>query len=438
MEKPLLKNTEVNVPNAPKTPRKIKARWWVMFFIFLSTVLAYTDRSNISIVAVTMMEEFGWNEQQFGLLASAFFVGYLLLGIPAGWMSDKWGGVKFLALGVFIWSLFTILTPLAWSFASMLVIRFLLGVGEAVNFPSHTSVVSKWSPLHMRGRWQGLNMSGMAVGVMITAPITTWLTAKFNWHASFYFFGALGIIWAIIWIKIATDNPKDHPFISKQELDEMEDGSEVKESTETQEIKIPWSKIFRVKEVWGLTLIYFFQNYNWYLYLTWLPAYFMKERGFTLLKVGIYGALPWLGAFIAMNVAGILSDKLSKRYSLSTSRRIPMYISFLGTAIFMALGAYTPNEWAALTYITLSVTCLGINFTMFWTLPIDIGPKTAGTLSGIMNTSGTVAGIIAPALTGFLIVSLGSWQYVLFLGAALALMGALLTRFMISAKQVLD
>ncbi|MFD2682422.1 MFS transporter [Bacillus seohaeanensis] len=422
-------------PKAPKSPRKIKARWWVMFFIFLSTVLAYTDRSNISIVAVTMMEEFGWDEQQFGLLASAFFVGYLLLGIPAGWMSDKWGGVRFLALGVLIWSIFTIFTPLAWGFASMLIIRFLLGVGEAVNFPSHTSVVSKWSPVHTRGRWQGLNMSGMAIGVMITAPITTWLTAQFNWHASFYLFGGLGIIWAIVWLKIATDNPKDHPFITEEELAEMEDTSGTKE---TDKVKIPWSKMFRVKEVWGLTLIYFFQNYNWYLYLTWLPAYFMKERGFTLLNVGIYGALPWLGAFIAMNLAGVFSDKLLKKNSLTTSRRIPMYISFLGTAIFMALGAYTPNEWAALAYITLSVTCLGINFTMFWTLPIDIGPKSAGTLSGIMNTSGTVAGIIAPALTGFLIVFMGSWQYVLFLGAALALVGAILTKFMISAKQVLD
>jgi sugar phosphate permease len=434
MTKPLSPNTEVKV-TSPHAKKKIKARWLIMFFIFLSTVLAYTDRSNISIVAVTMMEEFGWNETQFGLLSSAFFVGYILLGIPAGWMSDKWGGVKFLGIGVALWSIFTILTPLAWSFASIIVIRFLLGVGEAVNFPSHTSVVSKWSPVHSRGRWQGLNMSGMALGIMITAPITTWLTAKVSWHASFYFFGIIGIIWAIVWLKIATDDPKKHPSITPEELEEMKEETSAKES---KGVKIPWSKMFRVKEVWGITLIYFFQNYNWYLYLTWLPAYFMKERGFTMLKVGIYGMLPWLGAFLAMNLAGFLSDYLAKKYSLTQARRIPMYISFAGTAIFMALGAYTPNEWAALAYITLSVTCLGINFTMFWTLPIDIGPKSAGTLSGIMNTSGTIAGIIAPSLTGFLIVSFGSWQYVLFLGAALALIGAILTRFMVSANRVLD
>jgi sugar phosphate permease len=434
MEKPLSSNSGVSLPSqSPKS--KIKVRWIIMFFIFLSTALAYTDRSNISMVAVTMMKQFGWNEQQFGLLSSAFFAGYLLLGIPAGWMSDKWGGVKFLALGVGLWSVFTILTPVGWSFASIIVIRFLLGVGEAVNFPSHTSVVSKWSPLHVRGRWQGLNMSGMAIGVMITAPITAWLTQKFSWHASFYFFGALGIIWAIIWLKVATDRPKDHPFISAEELKELE-GDGTKEVA--QAVKVPWSKMLRVKEVWGMTIIYFFQNYNWYLYLTWLPAYFMKARGFTMLKVGIYGVLPWLGAFVAMNLAGFLSDYLAKKYNLTTARRIPIYISFLGTAIFMALGAYTPNQWAALAYITLSVTFLGINFTSFWTLPIDIGPKSAGTISGIMNTSGTIAGIIAPALTGFLIVSLGSWQYVLFIGAALALIGAILTRFMISANKVLD
>ncbi|WP_126425326.1 MFS transporter [Brevibacillus marinus] len=415
--------------------RGLKARWWVMFLIFFSTILAYTDRSNISVVAVTIMNEFGWDEQQFGLLASAFFAGYLLLGIPAGWLSDKWGGVRFLAIGVLMWSLFTILTPLAWGFASMLLIRFLLGVGEAVNFPSHTSIVSRWSPVHDRGRWQGLNMSGMALGVMIAAPITTWLTEKFGWHASFYFFGILGIIWAVAWLKIATDDPKDNRFITPEELAEMQHVTELHNEKQT---KISWNKILRVKEVWGMTLIYFFQNYNWYLYLTWLPAYLMKARGFSLLNVGLYGMLPWLGAFLSMNLAGLVSDWLSKRHGLTTARRIPIYVSFVGTAIFMALGAYTPNQWAALAYITLSVTFLGINFAMFWTLPIDIGPKSAGTLSGIMNTSGTIAGIIAPALTGFLIVTLGSWQYVLFIGAALGITGAILTRFMISANRVLD
>ena len=379
--------------------KKGKVRWWVMFLVFFSTVIAYTDRSNISIVAVNIMEEYGWNEQQFGLLASSFFLGYLLLGIPAGWLSDKFGGVRFLALGVITWSLFTIATPLAWGFTSMLIIRFLLGVGEAINFPSHTAVVSKWSPLHTRGRWQGLNMSGMAIGVMITAPIASGLTVNYGWHASFYLFGIIGIIWGIVWLKTVTDNPKDHPRITKEELAELEDSNSNTEKKA--EVTISIAKMMKIKEVWGLTIIYFFQNYNWYLYLTWLPAYFMIERGFTILKVGIFGALPWLGAFIAMNVAGLFSDYLSKRFSLTTARRIPIYISFIGTAVFMALGAYTPNEWAALTYITLSVTCLGLNFTMFWTLPIDIAPKSAGTLSGIMNTSGTIAGIIAPAFNGF-------------------------------------
>jgi sugar phosphate permease len=432
------KETATRIGTASKIQvrtKGMKARWLVMFMIFISTILAYTDRSNISVVAVTMMKEFGWNEQQFGLLASSFFAGYLLLGIPAGWLSDKWGGVKFLAIGVFLWSIFTMLTPLAWSFASILLIRFLLGVGEAVNFPSHTSIVSRWSPMHVRGRWQGLNMSGMAIGVMIAAPITTWLTQNYSWHASFYFFGALGLIWAIVWIWIATDDPKDNRFITESELADMKDLDDTHSKAKT---KVPWSKMLKVKEVWGITLIYFFQNYNWYLYLTWLPAYLIKARGFTLLKVGYYGMLPWLGAFIAMNLAGLASDYLARKYNLTTARRIPIYVSFLGTAVFMALGAYTPNQWAALAYITLSVTFLGINFAMFWTLPIDVGPKSAGTLSGIMNTSGTLAGIIAPALTGYLIVSLGSWQYVLFIGAALALIGAILTRFMISANRVLE
>lgn len=417
--------------------KKFKARWIIMFLIFISTILAYTDRSNISIVAVPIMNEFGWNEQQFGLLSSAFFAGYLLLGIPAGWLSDKSGGVKLLGLGVILWSLFTMATPLAWGLTSMIIIRFLLGVGEAINFPSHTSIVARWSPIHSRGRWQGLNMSGMALGVAIAAPITGWISTGYGWHASFYLFGSLGLIWGVIWFIVATDNPKDNRFVTKKELAELEVVSE-KIKTEAEPVKIQWKKILRTKEVIGITLIYFFQNYNWYLYLTWLPAYFMNERGFTLLATGMFAVFPYLGAFISMNLTGLFSDKLATRVNLTQARRIPIYISFLGTGVFMALGAYTPNEWVALAYITLSVTFLGMNFSTFWTLPIDIGPKSAGTLSGIMNTSGTVAGIIAPALTGALVVAFGSWEFVLFTGAALAILGAILTRAMISAKQVLE
>ncbi|MEH7382864.1 MFS transporter [Bacillus sp. JJ1533] len=418
--------------------RKFKARWIIMILIFISTILAYTDRSNISIVAVPIMEEYGWNEQQFGLLASAFFAGYLLLGIPAGWLSDKYGGVKLLGLGVILWSVFTMATPLAWGLTSMLIIRFLLGVGEAINFPSHTSIVSRWSPISSRGRWQGLNMSGMALGVAIAAPITAWISSDFGWQSSFYLFGALGIIWGVIWFITATDKPEKNRFITKKELEELEIAEQTSKPKSDEVVKIQWKKLFRTKEVLGITIIYFFQNYNWYLYLTWLPAYFMNERGFTLLATGMFAVFPYLGAFLSMNLTGLFSDKLSKRVSLTQARRIPIYISFIGTGVFMALGAYTPNEWVALAYITLSVTFLGMNFSSFWTLPIDIGPKSAGTLSGIMNTSGTVAGIIAPTLTGVLIVAFGSWEFVLFTGAGLAILGALLTRVMISAKQVLE
>jgi ACS family glucarate transporter-like MFS transporter len=417
--------------------RKIKARWIIMILIFISTLLAYTDRSNISVVAVPIMNEYGWNEQQFGLLSSAFFAGYLILGIPAGWLSDKYGGVKLLGLGVILWSLFTMATPLAWGLTSMLLIRFLLGVGEAINFPSHTTIVSRWSPIASRGRWQGLNMSGMALGVAIAAPVTGWITTGFGWQSSFYLFGILGIIWGIVWFVIATDDPRDNRFITKRELKELELSQDDKK-VKHEPVKIQWKKMFRSKEVIGLTVIYFFQNYNWYLYLTWLPAYFMNERGFTLLATGMFAALPYLGAFLSMNLTGLFSDKLTHRVGLTQARRIPIYISFLGTGIFMALGAYTPNEWVALAYITLSVTFLGMNFSSFWTLPIDIGPKSAGTLSAIMNTSGTVASLVAPALTGALIVAFGSWEFVLFTGAALAVLGAILTRLMISAKQVLE
>jgi len=379
------------------------------------------------------MEEFGWNTAQWGIILSAFFVGYAILQIPAGWLSDKYGGVKTLAFGTGWWSLFTIATAWARTIPTMAVVRALLGAGEAVNFPSHTAVTSRWIPVQERGRAQALNLSGMAFGTAFTIPVVAWIVKSFGWRWAFYSFGVVGFIWCIIWLWYVKDDPRQHPGVSPEELDYIRAGEREERLT-----NIDWNRILRSGPVWGLTVNYFFQNYCWYLYLTWLPGYLVMARHFDLMKTGIYAMLPYIGSFIAMNFGGWVCDKLAPVVGLTKSRKYVMYSAFAGCAVFLYFAARAQSPYTAVILITLSVFFLSLNYAPFWALPIDLGPRSAGVISGIMNTSGTLAGIIAPGLTGWIVQASGSWVYALTVAVVMALLGIIVCAVGVSAERVTD
>jgi len=254
-----------------------RVRFSIIVLTFLSVVIAYMDRVNISVASAPIMKEFGWNAGQWGVILSAFFVGYLILQIPAGWLSDKFGGKRVLASGVAWWSLFTAVTGLATSFKSMWVIRAALGLGEAVTFPAITAISSRWIPLNERARAQAWNLSGMALSLALSMPLCAWVISSFGWRWTFYSFGVLGFIWTAYWLFYAKDDPEDHKSVNSQELDLIRSGRKTAtvmgSDTRTVLSKGP---------VWALSINYFFQNYSWYLYLTWLPGYLVMARKFSI------------------------------------------------------------------------------------------------------------------------------------------------------------
>lgn len=427
----------VNFSIAKERPiNKTSVRWRVMFLAFLAIIVAYLDRINLSVSAPLIMKEFGWNPAQFGVVLSAFFMGYAILQAPSGWLADKIGGRKILASGMVWWSIFTILTPFGKSIGLMMFIRSMLGLGEAVTFPAITSMVSRWMPPAERARAQGFNLSGMMVGAGAGIPIVALIIQTWGWKLAFYSFGVLGLIWMFIWMTYVTDKPEQHPGVSAEELKEISQGKAgTEDNTSTQgNLGI----ILNSRSVWGLVLGYFMQNYNWYLFLTWLPGYLVMARGFDIIKTGIYGMLPYLGAFIFANLSGQISDRLVKEYGCNTARKIILYTSFAGSAIFLYFGAHAASPMLAVLFITICVSFVGMNFAPFWALPVDIAPRNAGFVSGLMNTSGTVAGIIAPMLTGFVVNTTGSWIYALSVAMGCSLVGIVVAMFLISAKPVTE
>lgn len=401
--------------------KRVPVRWRVAFLLLLSYVVWYIDRTNISITGPVMMKEMGWSAADFGIVQSAFFLGYALTQIPGGWMADRWGGSKVILAGTLWWSAFVFLTPFAATLTVMCVIRGVMGLGEGVNAPTHTALTARWMPRREAGMAQAIYYIGMPVGIMFTMPTTVWLTEHWGWQSSFYIFAFIGLIWCAVWQWYGRDRPELHPAMTSQELAIIRADQD---PPEVMDLPTDWKAILSSGAVWGLTISYFFHNYLWYLYMSWLPGYLVIGRGFSLLKTGFFTMVPYVAACVAMPLGGWLSDWLTQKYGPTLGRRLPIVIGMGGCGIFLVLATDTPDAYTAIAYIAASIGFLTLNYGAFWSTPINLSSKDGGVISGLMNTSGNIAGIFAPTITGLLVTFYhNKFENAMYFGAAMAVAG---------------
>lgn len=406
---------------AGKKAGTVPVRWRIAVLLLLSYVVWYVDRTNISITGPVMMKSLGWSAADFGIVQSAFFIGYAITQIPGGWMADRWGGSRVILVGTLWWSAFVFLTPFAATLTMMCALRAVMGLGEGVNAPTHTSLTARWMPKHEAGMAQAIYYIGMPLGIMFTMPTTVWLTERWGWQSSFYVFAFLGVIWCLVWLWYGRDRPEQHPDMTMVELQKIKSDQD---PPEVMNQPTHWREVFSNSAVWGLAVSYFFHNYLWYLYMSWLPGYLIIGRGFTLLKTGLFTTIPYIFACITMPLGGWLSDAMTKKYGPTIGRRAPIVIGLGGCGIFLMLATNTPDAYTAIAYISASMGFLTLNYGAFWSAPISLSPKDAGVISGLMNTSGNIAGIFAPAITGFLVTYYhNNFDVAMYFGAALAVAG---------------
>jgi sugar phosphate permease len=401
----------------------LPVRWWIAVMLFLSYVVWYMDRTNISIAGPLMMKHFGWTPAQFGMVQSAFFIGYSLTQIPGGWLADRFGGSRVILFGTLWWSAFVFFTPFATTLGMMYLIRGFMGLGEGVNAPTHVALTARWMPKFEAARANAVYWIGMPVGIIITMPLTVWLSQKWGWQASFYIFAWVGVAWCIAWRWYARDRPEQHPTITKAELALIKSDQD---PVHVMDQPTEWRAVLTSRAVWGLTITYFFHNYLWYLYMSWLPSYLVMARGFSLVKSGIFTMIPYFCATLTILLGGHLSDKWTRKYGLNVGRRVPIVIGLGGCGIFLLLATYTPNAYVAVAYISASMGFLLLNNGAFWSTPISLSPKNSGVISGMMNTSGNIAGVCSPSITGILVTMYhNKFEYAMYFGACMALVGIL-------------
>jgi len=391
------------------------------FFIgsFFITLLLYIDRVCISSAKDSMSTDLLLTDTQIGWVLSAFALGYALFQVPAGAMGDKYGVRKVLASIMIFWSIFTSLTGFAWNFISMLFFRFIFGAGEAGAFPNISRAAYSWVPLDERGIFQGINFSGSRLGAAFALPLVAYLIEVWGWREVFYFFGAIGLVFAAVFYLFFRNKPEEHNKISKEEADYIIANRQQKQ---TDVSNISLRKILSSKEVLFAMGQYIGSNFIFFFTLTWLFPYIKSKYGLNAIDAGLYSMVPLLAGALGNWVSGFMVDTIYKRGKWKLSRRIPAIIGF--ALVFVGITTSLYMETALSSIICISIAIFGADMTLSpsWTFCIDIGKENSGKVSGMMNMAGNVGAFITALAFPYLQKWTGSNDMFFYVSAGLALL----------------
>ncbi len=401
-----------------------RARFKVLWLIFTLAAITYLDRLCISAAAPAIVKEFGFSAPQMGYIFSAFALAYALFEIPSGWLGDVIGTRKALARIVLCWSAFTCLTGAATGFASLFIVRLLFGAGEAGAFPNIARTVSRWFPYAEQGRAMSASFFGLAIGSAVTAPTVFFLLRFQGWRWTFVEFGALGALWCAVWYAWFRDLPQNHPAVNEGELNLIRagqaDGAHNSHS-------VPWRLLLSSPNLAFICGMYFAYGYGLYFYLTWLPTYLLKARGFSESYTGLFSALPWILSAIAFLFGGWATDYLAHRTgNLKLARCGIGAAGYAASALMLVIVALTENRIVAATLLAFAACFQMMTASPAWSVCLDVGRRHAGVVTGFMNTSGNLGGALAPLVVGYSLEWWGSWRVPFFVAAAVFAFGVLM------------
>lgn len=413
--------------------KAFKVRHLILGVMCLMYFIAYIDRVNIAVAGPLLRKEFGLTPTELGLVFSAFAYPYAAIQIVGGWCADKFGPRLVLTILSIIWAAATILCGFAWGLTSLMVFRFILGVGEGGAFPTATRAFTFWMPASERGLAQGMTHSFARLGGAVTPPIVIGIVALYGWRESFIALGVLSLLWTVLYVWFFRNTPVEHKWIRQAELDEI--GAARIPAKKAARAKTPWAEMIR--KLWLVTFVDFCYGWSLWVFLTWLPSYLKDARGFDLKHLALFTSLPLLAGVVGDTLGGVVSDKLYKLTgNLKLARRLVLFIGLFGSLVFILPVVRTPSAMVAVALLSASFFFLELTNAVLWSLPLDIAGPYAGTAGGMMNTGFGVAGMISPVVFGVLIQSTGSYEIPFWISALLLMIGAVGSLFIDPTRKV--
>jgi len=417
---------DVRATAAPAAERVGHFRWTICGLLFLAATINYIDRQVIGILKPTLQTQFGWSEIDYSDIVFAFQFAYAIGYLFAGKIVDSLGIRRGFALALIVWSLAamaaaevtrfgpaasTLLGAFGLSYsgsvAGFIVVRFLLGLGESGNFPAAIKTVAEWFPRRERAFATGLFNAGTNIGAVITPMTVPFITAAFGWYWAFVITGLLGFIWLVLWL-LVYDRPDRHPRLGGAELAFIQ--SDPPEPT----VRVPWASLIRHRQTWSYAGAKFLTDPIWWMYLFWLPDFFSRNYGLSLLQLGPPIIVVYVVADIGSVGGGWLSSTLMKRgWSLHAARKTAMLVCAIAV-VPIVFATRVQSMWAAVALISLATAAHQGWSANCFTLASDMFPRQAvGSVVGLGGMAGAVGGMLIAKVVGYVLQMTGSYTTVL-------------------------
>ncbi|WP_313463321.1 MFS transporter [Achromobacter sp.] len=409
--------------------RPTRNRYLIMVMLFITVVINYLDRSNLSIAAPALKDEFGLDTVHEGLILSAFGWTYAAMQIPGGWLVDRVSPRVLYAAALILWSAATFFMGFAGSFVILFVLRLAVGALEAPAYPINNRVVTTWFPEKERATAIGFYTSGQFVGLAFLTPVLAWLQHHYGWHMVFVSTGLLGIVWGVLWYLIYRE-PRQFKGTNAAEIELIQQGGGVVDldrNARAKKAPFDWNDLALVmtkRKLWGVYLGQFCLTSTLWFFLTWFPTYLVKYRGMDFIKSGFLASVPFLAAFVGVLCSGVLSDFLIRRgATVGLARKLPIILGLLISTSMIGANFTDSTPWVI---FFLAVAFFGNGLaSITWSLVSTLAPvRLLGLTGGVFNFVGNLSSICTPIVIGFL-VSKDSFAPAIVYVSSLALLGAL-------------
>jgi MFS family permease len=398
---------------------RLRATSVVLLMLCLMYFVTYLDRVNVSTAASGFGKEFNLSKTQIGLVFSAFAYPYLIFQIIGGWVSDKFGARKTLIWCGLVWAGGTILTGFAGGLISLLLARLLLGFGEGATFPAATSAMSRWVARENRGFAQGITHAFSRIGNAVAPTAVVAIMASYGWREAFYLCGFFSLAWVAVWALVFTEDPAQHPRITPQELNTLPN---VKKNV----VQVPWRPLFF--RMLPVTLVYFCYGWTLWLFLSWIPQYFLHSYDLDIKKSALFASGVFFAGVVGDTLGGIISDRILKRSgNLKKARSYMVALCMFLTVLALLPLMFTHDRTLSILSLSAGFFFAEMTIGPMWAIPMDIAPDYCGTASGIMNTGSAMAAILSPVISGYVIDKTGNWELPFFGSIVLMAVGVLLS-----------
>ncbi len=399
----------------------MKYRHRVLALLFFLSIITYIDRVCISVAGPQMQKDLEIPPERWGWVVGVFAISYAAFEIPTGSMGDRIGPRKVLTRVVVWWSVFTSLTGYVSNFFALLATRFLFGAGEAGAYPNSSVSISRWFPSTERARAQGLVWMASRIGGAVSPWLVVPIQVRYGWRMSFYVFGILGVVWAVIWYSWFRDHPSEKRGVTAGEMREIGAASSAPSHH-----GLPWGQALRNGNLWWIMVMYHTYCWGSYFYLSWLHTFLARGRGFDSDDLFRYSWLPFLFGGTANLLGGVVSDSLIKRVGLKWGRRSVGIAGLGASAVFIFATTFTQDKIASVILLALGYAGSDFMLPVAWAVCLDVGRKYAGAVTGAMNTAGQIGSFLTSLAFGYLVSAFGSYDAPLIPMAAMTAISACL------------